>query len=156
MNRIIKFRGKSIETNQWVYGDLVRMLHPKGGQGHFIYIDAVDEESEGRYILVHASSVGQFIGVKGYEGEYTNISKNRNEVELYEGDIVEAMSQGCQGKFLIKLRTEAQPTWMLYPAWQSQKMWSIAASHLGRTRGDYYDSLKRIGNMFDNPGLIPS
>jgi hypothetical protein len=94
----------------------------------------------------------QYIGVKGYEGDYEN--RHKNEVKLFEGDIVEAMSEGLKGTFVVKFRNEAQPTFMLFPAWQGGKMWSIAASDVGRAKGDYYDDLKRIGNIHDNPELI--
>lgn len=94
----------------------------------------------------------QFIGVNGYTGDYEK--RHENEVKLFEGDIVEAMSEGSKGTFVIKMRTESQPTFMLYPAWQKGKMWSIAASDLGREKGDYFDDLKVIGNIHSNPELL--
>lgn len=100
--------------------------------------------------------VMQFVGFKGYIGEYTRSHKHRNEVELYEGDIVEAMSEGSKGTFVIKFREGHHPGWILYPAYQANKMWSIHPSDLGREKGDFYDDLKRIGNIHDNPELLTS
>ena len=40
---------------------------------------------------------------------------------------------------------------MLYPAFQGGKMWSIA---FGIHNGVYYDDLKRIGNIHENPELL--
>lgn len=93
----------------------------------------------------------QYIGVKGYVGDYKD--RRNNEVELYEGDIVEAMSEGSKGTFIIHFRNEASPCFILYPAWQHGKTWSIHGSDIGRDKGDYYDDLKRIGNIYENPEL---
>lgn len=38
MNREIKFRGKSLVTNEWVYGSLVKV----GNESHIVGLDEVD------------------------------------------------------------------------------------------------------------------
>ena len=91
----------------------------------------------------------QFIGGYGYEGEYEK--RFENMVELYEGDIVETWSEGSKGTFVIKLRQEIQPTFMLYPAFQNGKTWSISFSKI---KDVYFDDLKRIGNIYQNPELL--
>ena len=152
--REIKFRGKRTDNGKWVYGDLSHrdwFSSNCGNNGINLYIypynDVITPNTE-RYEVM-SKSVGQFICGYGYEGEYEN--RYDNMVELYENDIVEAWSEGVKGTFVIKLRQEAQPTFMLYPAYQSNKMWSI---HFSKINDVYYDDLKKIGNIFDNPELL--
>lgn len=105
-----------------------------------------EKDKESKFVLE------QYIGVKGYVGDYKN--RYKNEVELYEGDIVEAWSEGSKGIFVITYRTESAPMWLLYPNWQDTKHWNIHGSDLGRQKGDYFDALKVLGNIHENPELL--
>lgn len=140
--RTIKFRGKR-KDGKWLYGmptfDFKYIFND-------VQVDSCDNYE------INPETVGQFIGLKGFVGDYKY--RANNEIELYEDDIVEAYSEGVRGIFVIKYRNEAQPTFMLYPAYQYDKMWSIAAYDVGRAKGDFYDDLKLIGNIHDNPELI--
>lgn len=148
MKRETLYRGKRKDNGEWVYGNLFYWI--KRGKR----IPVVGEGVQNGSVIgfeVDPETTGEYIGVYGYEGKYEK--RHRNEVRLFEGDVVEAMSQGVKGTFVITFRGSSEPKWILYPAYQSRIMWSIHASDAGREKGNYYDDLCRIGNIHDNPEL---
>ena len=147
MNKHI-FRGKKKTDNQWIEGSLIQWPN---GQAQIV----VPAFEYGK-MVAHAvipESTGKFIGVKGYTGEYQ--TRKENEVMLWEGDIVEARSEGSVGIFVITWGQQSAPRFYLWPAWQKRAMWNIHASDTGRAPEDYYDDLRLLGNIHDNPELIP-
>lgn len=71
MARIIKFRGKSIADESWVFGDLIQTPDKKTA------IWPIESETHIGIVEVYPESIGQF----------TNLL-DRNKNEIYEGDIV--------------------------------------------------------------------
>lgn len=69
----IKFRGKRIDNNEWVYGYFVK--DPKGQCR--IYWQPFDEASSNTYHFVKPETVGQYIG------------KIRTEQEVYINDLIQ-------------------------------------------------------------------
>lgn len=151
--RQILFKGKQSHNGLYIYGSLSVDYIQRTFITYWVeqiikgFTENICITSE-----VVPESVGQYIGVKGYVGEYEK--RHKNEVKLFEGDIVEAMSEGSKGTFVITYRTESSPMWLLYPNWQERKHWNIHGSDLGRDKGDYFDSLKVIGNIHENPELL--
>jgi len=65
--REIKFRGKRIDNNKWVFGSLIN-LSPKG---QYIVIYNIETDEETSY-PVKSDSVGQYTGLKDiYEDDFT-------------------------------------------------------------------------------------
>lgn len=139
--RVIKFRGKDLDTNEWVYGDLLRAIDydPDTRKGVFTKGYIIHEKGDEntnyvcRSVDIDPNTVGQFIGVY-----------DKNGKEVYEGDIVDCWSEG-------RHCTNGIVKWMQNRIWIASiwDIWNLMPNKNGIDEG-----LIVVGNIYDNPELL--
>ena len=131
--REIKFRGKRIDTVEWVYGDLIE------NQGrYYIYYATSDTtlENEDDTIIVLAEEVDP-----DTVGQYTGL-KDRNGKDVYDGDLL-----GDEDVIYEVWWSEDNACYMLDMVNPFKEM-AIRMSDM------YIDKMEVVGNRWDNPELL--
>lgn len=144
MNREIKFRGKDIQSNKWVYGNLI--IDNKGN----CKIVEFDNDGNNFEFNVNSDTVGQFSGFK-----------DKNDKEMYEGDVFALPANGSIKDF------EAFGWEPLYPryvrlvavAYGLDGFGFCSPCHAKLKNPDIsamsaHDRMYNIGNIYDNPELM--
>lgn len=128
MDRVIKFRGKSM-SSRWIYGLLTKKKLRNSGR--ISYAIAKDDCSLGNTIPVTEESIGEFTGLKDIDDK-----------EIYEGDIVK-----CDDGFIDNI---GRVDWyhggwfVFYKAHPVNYLnWFI-----------HKEKVTVIGNIHDNPELL--
>lgn len=150
--REIKFRGKCMCSDEWVYGDLIHKRHDRDA------LMIQDENGLGSDVV--PESVGQFTGLHDKDGK-----------EIYEGDII------CLCHFFVQYRPyEPKPIRGAYDVEVDKDELNTTVSYKRNyvvefrpnrgwivRNGSVHNSLrsyagvaygKVIGNIIDNPNLL--
>lgn len=133
MNRTIKFRGKSILSDEWMYGSLVCM---EGSR--YSVLPPINDIPRSKCIAdyeVHNATVGQFTGLF-----------DKNGTEIYEGDILHTITFG--------FNPEEYTTIILYRNCSFQLSNGRNLFYFGQSDLTKMDDTIVIGNIYDNPELI--
>ncbi len=129
MSRVIKFRGKSKDDDEWGYG---YYWESSVSGKSYIHIYPHEELSKNPCVEVIPETVGQFTGLKDKEG-----------VDIYEGDIV-------SGERLVD-RSDIKCAMVVYR--ENHGIYSTVLLD-GLMATLIWNKSKVIGNIHDNPELL--
>lgn len=143
--RTIKFRGKDIDTGEWIYGHFFQRLghypaivEPRPRDGKVMYYE----------IAVEDTTVGQFTGLY-----------DKNGKEIYEGDILRGEHYPFKNNsvydYYIVIEELNDRHNYIAPVCRQSAISRIAGIRDGFKR-DYseLEKLEIIGNIPDNPELL--
>ncbi len=129
--RTIKFRGKSLRSGEWFYGN----LFDKDTQGR-THITTTRKGC----LCIDPDTVGQFIGLKDMSGK-----------EIYEGDIIVV-----KGEYERVVLWD-EMGWALMPCeyYHDKMFWVMNIQHPGMDWWKLFaNEIEIVGNIYDNTELL--
>lgn len=131
--REIKFRGKMIDSDEWIYGWLRQSGEQQINKANGQYI-----KTEKYYQIQNEKYKSQFVQEHTI-GQYTGL-KDKNGTEIYEGDIVKA-------NWFDKEKVIGE-------IYFSMGCFILANSSVSDNQLFIFKNLEVIGNIYDNPKLL--
>ena len=140
MKREIKFRGKRIDKDVFVFGDMLTGMGHKKCKfyilPHLTYYPSDCNSLDGYEVI--SETIGQFTGLL-----------DKNGKEIYEGDII--FSQKCDCRAILH-KVEYNEDNAMFVAKPIQG-WDFDFCQIRKDWVDKYGK-EVIGNVFDNPELL--
>ena len=133
MERAIKFRGIRIDTGEWVYGCLIRLIND-----FYIMPPMFDEDGRemptGQNFKVKPETIGQLTG-----------GSDRDKKEIYEGDLIRYHLYEDRVIDFVVTWDKGSLCWMLG---------EIRGTRIHFLHGPPTWLLEKIGTMYENPEII--
>lgn len=145
----ILYRGKNVETGEWVYGGIVHQTDYYGDSvDKYFIIDGTDtyDNNIGGITEVVPETVGQFTGLIDRNGE-----------KIFEGDIIAAKYPSGE---IFSVGDVQFDCGVFGVEWTNYKKNKYFVKYFGqrhnmrRLDDDIVDEIEVIGNIHDNPELL--
>lgn len=137
--REIKFRGKRVDNGEWIDGN----YYESGMSGVYILQNQTQSKGVRGGIKIKDVCIS-FEVISETVGQYTGL-KDKNNVKIFEGDIVECVYNGVLYTFVV--------------VWDNSEL-DFKGTNGKENYGKHFEYLtcceevKVIGNIYDNPELL--
>ena len=129
--RKIEFRGKTVDSGEWIYGDLIQMDDE-------CYIQYTEYVSQGEWDSSYTDEVGEVVDTETV-GQYTGLT-DKNGTKIFEGDIIRINEHYTR----VVRYSEVKASFVTC----DENQW------IGYLKDYDEHPIRVIGNIYDNPELL--